>query len=110
MAPVMRPQASRLKQVAGALLAGVLIFFMLRWFEHSQVYQPDRVLAGTGAELGRPFEDVKFKARDGTQLNGWFFPADTNSPRAHLAVLYCHGNAGNISHRLEACQTLLKTG
>jgi hypothetical protein len=83
---------------------------MLRWFEHSQVYHPDRVLAATGAELGRPFEDVRFKASDGVELNGWFIPAATNSPRAQLAVLLCHGNAGNISHRIEICKALLATG
>jgi hypothetical protein len=38
---------------------------MLRWFEHSQVYHPSRVLSATGAELGRPFEDVRFMASDG---------------------------------------------
>jgi hypothetical protein len=83
---------------------------MLRWFEHSQVYHPSRVLDATGAELGRPFEDVQFKASDGVELNGWFFPAATNSPRARLAVLLCHGNAGNISHRLDTCAAWLATG
>ena len=83
---------------------------MFRWFEHSQVYHPDRVLTATGAELGRPFEDVSFKASDGVELNGWFFPASTNSPRRHLAVLVCHGNAGNIGHRLDTCAALLATG
>jgi fermentation-respiration switch protein FrsA (DUF1100 family) len=83
---------------------------MLRWFEHSQVYHPDRVLTATGAELSRPFEDVFFKASDGVALNGWFFPASTNSHRRHLAVLVCHGNAGNISHRLDTCIALLSTG
>ena len=83
---------------------------MFRWFEHSQVYHPDRTLTATGAELGRPFEDVRFRAGDGVELNGWFFPANTNSARAHLAVLVCHGNAGNISHRLDTCAALLGTG
>src|SRR5438067_10159418 len=83
---------------------------MLRWFEHSQVYHPDRVLLATGAELGRPYEDVFFKTSDGLKLNGWFFPADPDSPRAHMAFLLCHGNAGNISHRLETCRALLETG
>src|SRR5439155_15732579 len=83
---------------------------MLRWFEHSQVYHPDRVLIATGAELGRPFENVSFKASDGVELHGWFFPANTNSSRAHLTVLLCHGNAGNISHRLETYRGLLESG
>ncbi len=83
---------------------------MLRWFEHSQVYHPERALIATGAELGRPFEEVWFTAADGVRLNGWFFPAEAQSPRAHWVVLHCHGNGGNISHRLEACRLLLETG
>src|SRR5262249_52582451 len=54
--------------------------------------------------------DVYFETADNVRLNGWFFPAGTNSPRAALAVLVCHGNAGNISHRLELCRALLATG
>ncbi len=93
------------------LLCFCLVFvLMLRWFEHHQVYHPDRFLNATGAELRRPFEDVWFRASDGVELNGWFFPAATNSARAELAVLVCHGNAGNISHRLATCQALLETG
>lgn len=83
---------------------------MLRWFEHSQVYHPDRTLLATGHELGRPFEDVNFKASDGVQLHGWFFPSDTTSSRRDMVVLVCHGNAGNISHRLSLCRALLATG
>src|SRR5258706_16413693 len=83
---------------------------MLRWFEHSQVYHPTRVLEATGAELGRPFEDVHFRADDGVELNGWFFPAAPNSPRSSLAVLLCHGNGGNISHRLDMTEALLAAG
>jgi fermentation-respiration switch protein FrsA (DUF1100 family) len=85
-------------------------FLVLRQFELSQVYHPDRELEASGRELGRPFEEVWFRAADGVQLNGWFFAAETNSPRRSLAFLFCHGNAGNISHRLESCQILLTTG
>ena len=99
-----------MRQLGVLLLGGLLVFIMLRWFEHSHVYHPSRTLDATGAELNRPFEDVVFKAADGVQLNGWFFPAATNSARASLAVLVCHGNAGNISHRLSLCQSLLAAG
>jgi len=98
------------KTLIELLATCLLIVIMLRWFEHSQVYHPDRVLAATGAALGRSFEDVSFKASDGVELNGWFFPASTNSHRPRLAVLVCHGNAGNISHRLDTCIALLATG
>ena len=91
-------------------LLGILFFIMLRWFEHNQVYYPSRTLDANGSELNRAFEDVFFVASDGVKLNGWFYPAATNSPRASLAVLVCHGNAGNISHRLRLCHALLATG
>ena len=99
-----------LKRVIRLAIAIVLLFVMLRWFEHSQVYYPSRELEAAPAELGRVFEDARFKAGDGVELHGWFFPADTNSPRARIAFLICHGNGGNISHRLELCAALLKTG
>jgi hypothetical protein len=92
------------------VIYAAFLFFMLRWFEHRQVYQPFARLETTGHELGRPFEDATFGASDGVKLNGWFFPADTNSPRAPLAFLICHGNAGNISHRLGHVAALLQTG
>jgi len=83
---------------------------MLRWFEYRQVYQPDRELESSGGELGRPFEDVYFQTADGQKLNAWFFPADPDSPRRRYVYLLCHGNAGNISHRLAHCAALLETG
>jgi uncharacterized protein len=106
----MKPAPKLAKTLLELLVACLLIVLMLRWFEHSQVYHPDRVLTATGAELSRSFEDVFFKAGDGVALNGWFFPASTNSHRRHLAVLVCHGNAGNISDRLDTCAALLSTG
>ena len=83
---------------------------MFRWFEHSQIYHPDKHLTANPAELGRSFEDVSFRTKDGISVHGWFFPADTNSERKHLAVLFCHGNAGNIGDRLGVAKTLLTTG
>lgn len=98
------------KTVIGLLVAGLLIILMFRWLERSLVYHPGRVLTVTGAELHRPFEDVRFRTRDGLELNGWFYPADPHSGRAHLVVLYCHGNAGNIGNRLEVYEALLTAG
>jgi len=83
---------------------------MLRWFEHHQVYHPARDMIATGAELGRPFDNVWFEARDGINLNAWFFPAEIKQPVARFVALVCHGNAGNISTRLELSAALLETG
>lgn len=83
---------------------------MLRWFEHNQVYHPDRRLVTSGVELGRPFEDFYIQSSDGMKLNGWFFPTLGNSQHQESVFLICHGNAGNIGHRLELCRALLSTG
>jgi fermentation-respiration switch protein FrsA (DUF1100 family) len=83
---------------------------MLRRFEHSQVYRPTPKWDTAGSDLGRPFEDVYFMSADGVRLNAWFFPADAGSPRSNLAILICHGNGGNVSHRLDLCRMLLQTG
>jgi len=45
-----------------------------------------------------PYEDVFFDTEDGVKLHGWFVPA----PDASRVILFFHGNAGNISHRLES--------
>jgi fermentation-respiration switch protein FrsA (DUF1100 family) len=46
---------------------------------------------------GLPLEDVWFSSADGTKLFGWYVEADANRP----VILWCHGNAGNIIHRLD---------
>jgi pimeloyl-ACP methyl ester carboxylesterase len=99
-----------LKHGLRLLAALALLWIMFRWFEHSQVYHPTRELEASPAELGRAFEDARFRAGDGANLHGWFFPAAADSPRARFAFLICHGNGGNLSHRLGLCAALLKTG
>lgn len=95
----------------GVPLAGVAILFMLlRWFESTQVYHPTRKLEMPASALRRPCEEVWLATTDGEKLHAWFFPANTNSPRRQLAVLVCHGNGGNLSHRLPLCAALLETG
>src|ERR1051325_1403090 len=100
----------RRKRLAALLILGLTLYMILRWFEYAKIYHPSRILDGSGADLDRPFEEVQCTASDGVGLHGWYFPANTNSPRGHLAMLVCHGNGGNISHRLDLCQVLLETG
>ncbi len=92
------------------LVAPLLVCFMFRWFEHRQVYQPSRPLEASGADLGVPWQDVTFQAEDGTELNGWFFSSSTEPHAPEYAAVFCHGNGGNISHRLDACRALLGVG
>ncbi|HYG22715.1 MAG TPA: alpha/beta hydrolase [Verrucomicrobiae bacterium] len=92
-------------------IAGLILFLMFfRWFEHSQVYHPTRSLDPAEKESAQPIQDVFFKASDGVQLNAWFFPAALNAPRRDLALVLCHGNGGNISHRVDLCLLLRELG
>lgn len=97
-------------QLAKLVFGAILIYVMLRWFEHKQVYIPSVRFDRTGEWLGRPWEDVYFQAADGTVLNGWYFPCDKKSRCPNVAILLCHGNAGNISHRFENYSVLLEVG
>lgn len=108
-APARHPPAvagwtrNRIKNLVGLALAPVVAYGLLRWFEHRQVFQPyDRFAAG-GDALGVPFEEVWLTTADGVRLNAWFFPTSPGEP----VVLVCHGNGGNISHRLDLYAALL---
>ncbi|MDW7981069.1 MAG: alpha/beta hydrolase [Verrucomicrobiales bacterium] len=83
---------------------------ILRWLERRLVYYPTRRFVAWPDALGLRFEDVVFRAADGVQLHGWFFPAVPGENDSGLVVLVCHGNGGNISHRLELYRVLLECG
>jgi fermentation-respiration switch protein FrsA (DUF1100 family) len=74
---------------------------ILEFSEKGIVFFPDPYLVGTPADVGLEYEDVFFDTGDGVQLHGWWVP------KAGTPVLvWFHGNAGNISHRLENLQWL----
>lgn len=52
-------------------------------------------------------ETIWFKNSDGTKLHGWYFQSpDKSAP----VVLFSHGNAGNIGHRLLIAKSLMDAG
>lgn len=70
------------------------------------VFFPDPFLIATPEDWGLPFEDVWFEAADGVRLHGWHVPGP-EGPAGEVVLLWFHGNAGNISHRLENLALLL---
>jgi len=66
--------------------------------QESFVYFPDRKLVATPASAGLAYEAVTLTTDDGVRLSGWYIPA----PKSRGTLLFSHGNAGNISHRLES--------
>jgi fermentation-respiration switch protein FrsA (DUF1100 family) len=74
----------------------------------SLVYFPDRELYGDPADVGLAFTDLTIPTEDGERLHAWWIPTRATAVQGH--VLFFHGNAGNISHRLEHALALTAAG
>ncbi len=59
---------------------------------------PSRAVEQSPSAVGLSYESVNLVTSDNTHLDGWFIPA----PKERGVILFCHGNAGNISHRLDS--------
>jgi fermentation-respiration switch protein FrsA (DUF1100 family) len=89
---------------AYAVLIAYVWFFQSRLIYFPNV--PGRTLTATPAEIGLDFEEVRIATADRIELHGWYVAAGADAP----VVLFCHGNAGNISHRLDWLQILHDMG
>jgi len=81
---------------------GLILYFMQPKF----LYSPVREAPYTPGELGLDFESVALTTADGLKLAGWHIPAE--NPR--LTVLFCHGNGGNMMHRLDSINIFYNLG
>lgn len=80
----------------------LLLFLMQSRLIHLPGVQ-GRALDATPAAIGLKWEEVTLSAADGVKLHGWYLPAPQAEHRTfHRTLLFLHGNAGNISHRLES--------
>lgn len=74
-----------------ALCAGVA------WQQTSLIFFPTREVRLTPRDVGLAFEEWTVRTPDGATLHAWKIPPP-GEPK--YWVLHCHGNGGNISHRL----------
>lgn len=90
------------------IIAGVYVAFAvyLFIFRSSYVYYPERTVNTDPGSIGLSFENVSFETTDGLKLSGWFIPCEG----ARGVILFCHGNAGNICHRLDSIQIFHRLG
>jgi len=92
---------------AGALLllywaVGTILYFMQSRF----LYKPVKGVVYTPEELGIEFQDVSLVTADGVRLTGWYIPPRGQS----YTVIFCHGNGGNIMHRLDTINLFSEMG
>jgi fermentation-respiration switch protein FrsA (DUF1100 family) len=87
----------------------LLLALMLYLFQGRMVFLsnfPDRALTATPADIGLDYEDVSLTTSDNESLHGWYIPAANSKG----ALLFFHGNAGNISHRLDSIKIFHELG
>lgn len=95
-------RAAAVSLIAGPLFGAYLFVFR----QEALVYRPFPGSGQTPADFGLDYEDVALSTGDGEVLHGWFLPVDS----ARGAIVYCHGNAGTISHRRKALTGLVRLG
>ncbi len=84
-------------------LVGIgLIAGYVRYLEKRNLYYPMKVIEYDLSVYKIPFEDIYLKTGDGVKINCWFVPA----ANARYTLIFFHGNAGNVGHRVEKLKTL----
>jgi hypothetical protein len=90
-------------------LAYVLLCIFLFLLQGRLLYYPGlggRQLQGSPADIGLEYESVTLVTGDDVRIHGWFIDA-----RPHRGtLLFFHGNAGNISHRLDSLRIFNRLG
>ncbi len=85
------------------LLVVVVYFMQGRMLYLPEV--PGRTLTMTPTNAGMDYQDVSIETTDGVTLHGWFIAG-----RSSQVLLFFHGNAGNISHRLDSIRLFQDLG
>jgi len=80
------------------VLVGLNIFFYLQ--QPRMVFFPLKEIEQTPDQWGLRYEKVTLTSSHGNRISGWYIPG-TNPDRA---LLFFHGNGGNISHRRESIE------
>lgn len=100
----LRRRLRRLVVIVVASYAAVCLLVCV--FQSRLIYYPSAAYVGTPADVGLPYDELRLTASDGVSIAAWLLPHDT--PRAR--IIFCHGNAGNISHRLFTLRALHDMG
>jgi fermentation-respiration switch protein FrsA (DUF1100 family) len=75
-----------------------MLLFLENWFLFHAVRADQHWMA---PPAGLQVQDVELTCADGTPIHAWWTAPSGWQP-AQGAMVYCHGNAGNLSHRGEA--------
>lgn len=88
--------------IRGFLIAAVVFIIALAWFGNRSIYYPMKYPIDEWSGVAN---DVWIDTADGVRLHGWY---SASSP--HRVALLLHGNAGNVTHRLDKMRRLNEAG
>ena len=93
---------------AWLLFAVIYVGFglMLYLLQSRFLYCPVKKILYTPQDIGLKYEDITLTSSNGIEINGWYIPV----PDANFTILFCHGNGGNITHRLDSIQQFNQLG
>jgi fermentation-respiration switch protein FrsA (DUF1100 family) len=96
-----------MKQVlifSSLMVISVLVFFFV--FQRQLIYFPERQTPQLRDYHATDMTLVTLKTKDQVQLTSWYKPAQGHQP----TVLFFHGNAGHIGHRMPLIRQFLHAG
>jgi len=92
-------------KIIGGLIYVYLVIIGYFYFNQSSfIYLTSNEIKVTTQDLNFITENIAFITSDGLQLNGWFIANDNSNK----VLLFSHGNAGNISDRIDILNILSK--
>jgi fermentation-respiration switch protein FrsA (DUF1100 family) len=74
------------------------VIIVLLALENWLLFHPTRAADDWGDPPDSHVQDVFLQSSDGNRIHAWWCPI-SNGSADKGAILYCHGNAGNLSHR-----------
>jgi len=94
-------------RIGVAVYVGLCLLVVFR--QSRYVYYPGSAVTLTPADIQLGFESVLLQTDDNEQVAAWFVPVSEDWRNAPT-LLFCHGNAGNMSDRLGSIQTFHRLG
>jgi uncharacterized protein len=79
-------------------LSYLIIVAVTYFIQDSMLYFPEKEIWHTPKNINLEYSEIYFETEDGITISGWYIPAKNEKG----VLLFCHGNAGNISHRLDS--------
>lgn len=89
--------------IAGGYLALLVLMFL---FQDRLLFLPSSQMVQEPASVGVEGEDFWIETADDVRIHSWYFPNETSD----RVIVLSHGNAGNISNRIDIARTLLESG